>query len=544
MINLEYIPLNKYDEVIEHFDGTVTIPRHNKKRYLFVSDVDNDKVFFLNNLTGCIYSYDLKSKELLQVNSRHTEIFKNNIGIAKYKNFLLTYNQQNKAFIFYNVYNQIVEQQIYFDENINSFFIYDSYLWYFNRKDATLTKCLFSTNGINILDKYFIKGIGESSIFVANDGIYITDSEENLIRKYSFDGNLLFEAITPFIDPIGQFIYNNEHYVLYGGLVNEVGYENRCWQEQKPFFHKIKISVVEDDIYTTTYTNSFEVEFFYEENIYENVLNEILPATFYLSLPENTEHQKVISITPLGMNFQIEEINNKKYAKFVLNEYDCEIQQIGYKALLHLRSVKKIVKNKHTLKLSSNDLLSDVEKKELGIDENFFKQFIINEPIDDVDKILRLRNEIFKRLTYKKNIYAKNFKEVLQDGYGTCGDYTSLMLIFFNLNNISCNSASGYKIPRFYNATSGIISIYFNHSWVEVYDCQQNILPMESSSDDKDYNNRFSEGQFLGIDWTHIKLYNSKANPNLIKVVSNKEVHPFDIFKKASVFVIVKREIL
>ncbi len=263
-----------------------------------------------------------------------------------------------------------------------------------------------------------------------------------------------------------------------------------------------------------------------------------------MAIPENAENQKVIDIVSLGKKNEIEIIGGKKYAKYSLTKDDLNIKSIGYKCKLNLRSYKKTIKNTETFKISTKDVLSAKEKEELEVDDSFFQQYVIKEPLNDINKILYLRNVIYKRLTYKKNIYAKNFKEVLENGYGTCGDYASLMLIFFNLNNISCNSASGYKIPRFYNATSGIISIYFNHTWIEIYDNEGSALPIESSSDDKEFAERFSERQFLGIDWSHIKLYNGKANPNLIKITTSKEIHPFDIFKKASIFVKILREIL
>ena len=543
MIQLEYIPLNKYDEVIEHFDGTVTIPIHKKKRYLYASNLVEDKIYLLNNLTGCLFSYNFVTKEIYQINKTNRSIWQKCKGIAVINKQILTYNTQLQAFVFFNLETQLFEKEIIFTKNVESFYIKDSVLLIHLKDEATLLKCYLTNSTITKISSFKVKGIGNSSLLVNENSIYITDSEENLIRKYSFDGDLLFEAITPFIDPIGQFFYKEDYYIIYGGLVNEVGYENRCWQEQKPFIHKLKIEVVEDKKYITTYTNTFEVEFFYEEKFYEDSLKNLTPMTIYLALPIDSENQKIISITPNGLPFTIEYKNNLPFAKFTINKEDTDIQSIGYKAILQLRSFKKVVKNETTLKLSTKDLLSQEEKEYLGCDDPFFRKFIINENISDIKKALILRNEIFKRLEYKKNIHARNFKEVLEDGYGTCGDYTNLLLILYNINNISTNSATGYKIPRFYNATSGIISVYYNHSWIEIYDSNEKALPLESSSDDKEYKQRFSEGQFLGLDWTHIKLYNGKAFPNLIYIPTHPQLHPFDIFKKASVFVIVKREV-
>ncbi|NMD00332.1 MAG: transglutaminase domain-containing protein, partial [Bacteroidales bacterium] len=172
-------------------------------------------------------------------------------------------------------------------------------------------------------------------------------------------------------------------------------------------------------------------------------------------------------------------------------------------------------------------------------------QFIIKSNFPDIEKVKILRNTIYSKLYYKKNTTAQSFEEVLKDGFGTCGDYTSLLLILLTKNNIASQSVGGYKIPRFYISQSGIMSIYYNHAWIEVFDKENKyVFPIESSSDDKEFEKRYSEGQFLGIDWTHIKLYNGKAYPNLVYIPSHPEIHPFDILKKAGVFAVIKQELL
>lgn len=540
MIDLIFIPLNKYDTVVEHFDGSITIPKHEKKRYLFVCQTNDNKVYLLNNLTGRLFVFDIFKKSLTQIGSTHCYLLKNSVGIAIFNDKFISYNKHDKEFIIFD--EQSISSSIFYAEEVDNFIVDYPYLWIVNRKEGLICQIKVENQTFQLIKSFKIKGIGHSSLLIIDNHLYITDSEENLVRKYTKDGVLLFEAITPFIDPIGQLYINHEHYILYGGLVNEVGYENRCWQEQKPFLHKINITVEESDQYITTYTNTFEVEFYYEENLYDNLDDNLFPLKVQLAIPKETEHQLIKDIQPLGLNFNIIESDHQPFAEFVIP--DKHTQAIGYRAILHLRSVKAIPKIEKHLQLSQIDLLTNEEKDDLDCNNPYFQKFIIDNDVCDYDKLLSLRNLIYERLEYKKNIYARDFIEVLEDGYGTCGDYASLMLILFHINKISCQSASGYKIPRFYNATSGIISIYFNHTWLEAYDALGKALPMESSSDDKEYHHRFSEGQFLGIDWTHIKLYNGKAHPNLIKITSNPNVHAFDIFKKASVYAIVRREVL
>jgi hypothetical protein len=110
-------------------------------------------------------------------------------------------------------------------------------IWICDRNNAALRKITLSQFQIDNIRLFQYKGIGNTSLLIINNELFITDSEENSIRCYDFEGNLKYEAITPFIDPIGQVFYHQQHFILYGGLVNEVGYENRCWQEQNLFFH-------------------------------------------------------------------------------------------------------------------------------------------------------------------------------------------------------------------------------------------------------------------------------------------------------------------
>lgn len=536
-MNLHFVPLNKYDCVIEHFDGTITIPPHEKKRYLFTCE-KNNKIFILNNIDGCVYQYDIEKDTALQISSYNSDFLKDKIGFSIYKNLFVTFDNEKRELIFFNQNKSISTKKL--DIPINNFTIFDNSLWGINREEALILQIDIELN--NVIKKIPYHGIGNASIVIKDNFIYLTDSDENTLKVIDIENHKLkFEAITPFIDPIGQIFYNNKHYILYSGLVNEVGYDNHCWQEQKPFFHELKLHLEKKDNYLLAYTNSFEVDFFYEENLYEGVINEKLPLTIDLAIPPETIHQSVIDIHPLGHDFELIEINKVKYARFTIEHPN--VKAIGYKAKLKLQSVKYNFINEDDLILSNEDLLSEKDKIDLGVNSKYFDQFVIKEKQSDIETVRYLRNLIYSKLYYKKNIKATSFEEVLKDGYGTCGDYTSLIMILLHKNSISCQSAGGYKIPRFYNATSGIISVYYNHAWLEIFNHKQDPIPFESSSDDKEFGGRYSEGQFLGIDWTHIKLYNGKAYPNLMNISSHPEIHPFDILKKAGVFVIVKGEL-
>lgn len=539
-MNLHFIPLNKYDTVIEHFDGSITIPPFEKKRYLFTCQQNQD-IYIFNNIDGCLFSYSIDKNTIIQINVGNSSILQNKIGITCHSNFFVCFDPNNLMFNWYNNINFEIEHTIKVDFEVNNFTIHDNVIWACNRKSVTLYKISLTNFKIDNIEYYTYKGIGNTSLLIKNNELFITDSEENTIRCYNLNGKFQYEAITPFIDPIGQVYYNQQHFVLYGGLVNEVGYENKCWQEQKPFFHAIKLRIETEKNFKIVYSNAFEVDFFYEEHLYDNITEENFPMTIRLALPNETFHQKIIEISPLGLPFEMITKNNQTFAQYTINQP--HIKAIGFKATIQLQSVKFNTLDPINLGFKTECLLTEDEKNELNIENPYFDQFINNEKTD-IEKIKKARNQLYSKLQYKRNIYAKSFEEILKDGYGTCGDYTSLLLIFLTKNNIACQSVGGYKIPRFYISQSGILSIYYNHAWIEVYDKENSyVLPIESSSDDKEFEQRFSEGQFLGIDWTHIKLYNGKANPNLANIPSHPQLHPFDVLKSAEVFVILKKEL-
>lgn len=541
-MNLHFVPLNKYDTVIEHFDGSITIPPHEKKRYLFTC-VDEQQIYILNTIDGCIYHYFIENHEIIQLNHINTNEFKSKIGIAFHNDCFVCFDTKKKAFNWYKKDNFEILHSLKVDFDVNNFIINNNIIWICDRNNAALRKITLSQFQIDNIRLFQYKGIGNTSLLIINNELFITDSEENSIRCYDFEGNLKYEAITPFIDPIGQVFYHQQHFILYGGLVNEVGYENRCWQEQKPFFHALKLTIENTHSIQIIRSNAFEVDFYYEEHLMDNVSEELFPMTIRLALPPNTIHQKVMAVVPLGLPFEIINENDKKYAQFSL--INPQIKAIGYKATLQLQSIKFNVLNSDALLLKTDCFLTETEKNELDIESSYFNQFIIKSNFPDIEKVKILRNTIYSKLYYKKNTTAQSFEEVLKDGFGTCGDYTSLLLILLTKNNIASQSVGGYKIPRFYISQSGIMSIYYNHAWIEVFDKENKyVFPIESSSDDKEFEKRYSEGQFLGIDWTHIKLYNGKAYPNLVYIPSHPEIHPFDILKKAGVFAVIKQELL
>lgn len=527
-----FVPLNKYDTVIELPDGNLVVPPHVKQRYLFVSG-DKDNIYLLNNLNGTLSTYEFKTQRIEYLFCFSSEFLKNQIYFTK-RNHLFYFFDKNNTFRIFNVEGKLISelhsptpwQAFYFDEKGN-FIVLENWnikIW------------INDTESYKLQSSFPVDGIGQVSLLAKDNLIYITDSEENILRGYSYEGTLEIEAITPHIDPIGQVILNGQHYILYGGLWNEVGYENHCWQEQKPFFHPIYIHQEIYQSYKVISTNRFLIDFYYEEHIEkpENITH--FPWIVRMRLPVNDHHQTILDIKPLGLSF---ELKDNHYAEFVINSREELPPAFGFKATIELKSVKFLPTT--PVELSNKMKLSTEEIEDLDANNEYFNFFKLNEK-EDLKKVNRLREKIFEKLSYKINREACNFKEVWEQGYGTCGDYASLLLIAFYKNNISAQSATGYKVHRFYFGHQTTQSVYYNHTWLEIFDKNNFHLPLESSSDDKEINHRFSKGQFLGLDWTHVKLYTGKAYSNFIYFPSHPELHPFDVFAHPSVFITILDE--
>lgn len=536
MHTIYFVPLSKYDTVIEKPDGTVEIPPHRKLHYVCCSH-NKYGIFIFNTEHLFVARYDFEKETLFYLSGFDVSFIKKQHSFGSHPEYLAFYDRIEGTITLTDL-NGSIQQTYACPRRLNCFtFIDTQHIWCVDSEDRLAFLIELYSDHYQIIKKFPIKGIGDASILVLNDSIHITDSEENIIRCYhAKTGKLIYEAITPFIDPIGQLFYNHKHYILYSGLENEVGYENRCWQEQRPFFHELKTCIIETDDYIITRSNGFLLDFYYEEHIVDPF--DFEPVRIRLKLPENTLHQHVQFVEPLGIAFSAQ---NKAYAEITIDRSLRNIQRFGYRARIETVSIK--FTPKHSVIIDQSLLLDQNDIEHLQADDTFFDFFIIPQKPHSIEHLLLLRNKIFERMEYKKNTYAVNFKEIWQDGYGTCGDYASLMLIACYKNQMACQSATGYKVPRFYFRTKHPYSVYYNHTWLEFQDTKGNIIPFESSSDDKKIDGRFCEGQFLGLDWSHVKLYNGKAFPNLISFPDHPGMHPFDYLGHPMVYVKIIDEI-
>lgn len=532
--DLKYLPLTKYDNVSEHFDGSITINEHYKQRFLFTAN-NNEKIFIMDALRGCLYRYIPENGSLLFLPLKDRHLLVGAIGLAINETHLFSFIPSLKSMAL--IKTETLEISLVpFLYSPNALFADKEFLWFIENDTRKLFRLSKNLQG-NPDFLFECKGIGDLAFIAEPERILVTDNEENILRAYSQNGKISFEVITPYIDPIGIIRQNTNYEILYGGLISEVSYENRCWQEQKAFFHPIKWNIIEEKNAVITVSNTFVSEIIYEEHFTKIPDESCFPLEVQISIPLSNEYQRCIDIFPLGYPFSICETINGSCAVFTISSKALCPPAIGFKARLFTRSRKIFFPDAEKALISHQNLLLPAELDELDTESNILKQAAqITWPVCDWTKVKILRERIFAQLRYQKNTRAASFEEVWNDGYGTCGDYTSLMLNFFHQHRICSQSVGGFKIPRFSNAVGEMRSAYYNHAWAEIISENGERIPVESSSDDKTNGTNFSEAQLGGLDWTHIRMYSGKAVPGMIKIKSPQYLHPFDIFKNAVFF--------
>jgi hypothetical protein len=532
---LHYIIGAKYDTVDE---GNSSVVLNAFKKNNFIRLFYTNKVLVFNAFNGQIVEMDLNGNEQMILNIQNASKFKNLRGFGvDNENYYFT---DNEGFLLvYNKSFELVSKKM-LPFKPDSFTMDKNLFYFYSRSENSVQIVKIQDNIVSITEKFDILGIGNKGLRVKGNELWVSDDEENLIHIYDLaTKKLKFSIITPFIAPTDLIFIKDKVFVSYCGQVTMSSFESVSWQEEKPFLHELKYKILHDKELDCVLSNSFLVEFTYEEAISRlNSYDHYEQLTVYLALPEENIRQQILDIKPIGVPFTIVQKDGKKFAEYVVGKIDANSSGlIGYKVLLKLSSrkyVNIVGKTFSDYQYQNNDLARELEDYEGGLDmdNRYIRNFAgIQKPNQIIEAVRILRNKVFEKLFYKGNSDAHDLEEVLRDGYGTCGDYSSIIMAVCKLNGIPIRSIGGFKVPRFTNSQYEQLSYYYNHAWLEFYYPEVGWLPFESSSDDKEFNGRLCEGQFLGEDWSHITTHKNRAIPNFIHCTDkDRETHPFDIF--------------
>ena len=403
--------------------------------------------------------------------------------------------------------------------------------------------------------------------------LFILDSMSRAVYVYNLYGKHLFSITVPHEDAssiTSVYSSNTNNYELY------VSYVRKTWEifdDTDPErctgnyiniqMHKNAYNVfIEPLNYKLIYkaannavciSNGYQISFTYHGMLYPKtaVLDRIknIKSTARMSIPTNSLRQEVISIETIGQipgeikkDEKGRDIIDFDFSKVSLNK---ENIIFGYKAVFNAYNIRYSIKSTSFPK-EFDDNIKEFLREEKKYDmhrrklQDTARNILSDLPDKKRSNILEvaksIREYVYNKLEYKYNNRYTSPIETLEDGEGTCGKYTELLIGLMRLCNIPCRAVGDYKVPD-YKLEWGISNTYtqpdYDHVWIEFYIPDIGWVPMESSSDDlPGKHDRF----FGALPWIHIENSRTEKSKEIIRNNSNswepldKKINFSDLF--------------
>jgi len=237
-----------------------------------------------------------------------------------------------------------------------------------------------------------------------------------------------------------------------------------------------------------------------------------------MSIPTNTARQTVVSVDALGQvpgNVTTDD-DEEDIIEFDFTDMqlDREVVVFGYRAIVDLYNIRYKINHAPFPQNFPDDV-----KKFLGVEERLdmhTKELqeiamgvlsVMPEALrGDILRVVRtIREYVYDKLEYRYNNRDTSPLQTLEDGEGTCGKYTELLIGLLRLCGVPCRAVGDFKVPD-YKLEYGLLHCVsrpdYDHVWLEFYVPDVGWLPMESSSDDlPGKHDRF----FAALPWVHIE---------------------------------------
>ena len=371
--------------------------------------------------------------------------------------------------------------------------------------------------------------------------LLIVDSQEQTIHVFDLEKReIIYEILTPFENPTAIAAVYKEKlgkdvlYVAYSRASFEV-YDTG----DSDFELEIDTAVRDNFIYPLVYrcdrdkkavlSNGFLVEMSYVKKLHAlpevaQEYRQFKNLDWKISLPIDTDRQKLLSIKPIGsFSTKIEEVieDNRKIMVFSIPELNIPTDRkvFGWKALIEMSGIRYFCQEKEVREISEEELhryskyLQNEPK--LDMDKSSViqaaRKAIKNLPDDQKNNILAktkaIRKYICENITYEINAYNEGSEEVLTRGKGSCGEYLNVFLALMRLNKIPARRCGNYKVPGYKmqpGARSQFLSPDFERVWLQFYVPDLGWVPLESTADDKTSSFQdWAKRYFMALAWYH-----------------------------------------
>ncbi len=383
---------------------------------------------------------------------------------------------------------------------------------------------VFDRNSRQQVGEFYAPGVGEENLCVHTHSQYgpslwVCDRLEQTV--YCLDlqtGALRFSLLTPFEQPNGLAFLDDQLYVAYAG---EERYIRESPNDEDPFqvavrdrtlIHALPFTHFPQEHYTLS--GGYRLEMIYLEEIapIEEAIA-LQDLTWKIALPDNTRRQKVCQVEPVGLPFVEEQQGDQRVAVFHFDGLEAgEMRLFGWRAVLEVRNIK------YSLNFDDVDNVGPlppefhqrylIDDDNLAMDSDCVRQAAQEAAGTETNllrRMLRIRDYVYDRLSYRVTPYIDTPDLVLDRGIGSCGEYVGVLLALARLNGIACRTVGRYKCPPSPELRGVPLFPDYNHVWIEFYIPGFGWVPMESNPDDtgdSPYPRRF----FMGLPWLHVEI--------------------------------------
>jgi len=366
-------------------------------------------------------------------------------------------------------------------------------------------------------------GISEEALTFYQGDLWVCDrAEETVYCLEAKTGEIKYRALTPFPNPVGIGFCGDDLdanlFVVYTGDETYIR-DNPNDPEplsvairDRTFIHHLQIIRVEGKP-NYTLSNGYLVEMIYLEETSCEDPQDVHNLTWKIALPDDTHRQKVISVEPVGMEFEERIMYGNKVAVFNIGELRAdEARMFGWKATLEMRGIKYEINfdDVENTPPPEPEIQAEylIDDDGLGMDIPAIRDAAreaVGGETNILRKMLLIRDYVYDKLEYRMQPYISAPDEVIVRGTASCGEYVGLLLALARLNGIACRTVGRYKCPPVADQQNVPLYQYYNHVWIEFYIPGIGWLPMESNPDDtgdRPYPRRW----FMGLPWYHVEI--------------------------------------
>ena len=390
------------------------------------------------------------------------------------------------------------------------------------------------------ITKFHAPGIGAENLTVRGEKLWVCDRLEQTV--YCLDratGKLEFSVMTPYESPTGLAFWDGNGaataednwaqtnglaplYVCYSAEESYIRDDPNADEplqvafRDRTFLHALDFKWDRDR--QLALSNGYLIEMFYVEEIspLEAVDFSLLKGMEWrMAIPADTDRQRVRQVWPVGMPFEEIEDGGQRVAVFKFDTLaPGEGRLFGWKALIEVRGIRYQLTPRSVENLPPR--LPDgyaeqylVDNDDLAMDTPTVQQAAITGVGSETNvlrKMLRIRNYVYDRLSYRLTPKIDTPDVVLERGIGSCGEYVGALLALARLNGIPCRTVGRYKCPPPGDRTGVVLYPDYNHVWLEFYIPGYGWVPMESNPDDIQEGGPYPTRYFMGLPWGHVEI--------------------------------------